>query len=109
MKRINILLKTYFEEFNMLVKTPKHIDRIDRKILIALQKNGKISNVELSQQVGLSPSPCLERVKRLGKLDGALGLGVGRQTTPRSNGTRPPQPKPLWVSSYHSSMQFEQS
>jgi Lrp/AsnC family leucine-responsive transcriptional regulator len=49
----------------MLVKTPKHIDRIDRKILIALQKNGKISNVELSQQVGLSPSPCLERVKRL--------------------------------------------
>ncbi len=49
----------------MLVKTPKHIDRIDRRILIELQKNSKISNVELSKEVGLSPSPCLERVKRL--------------------------------------------
>jgi Lrp/AsnC family leucine-responsive transcriptional regulator len=49
----------------MLVKTPKHIDKIDRRILIHLQKDGKISNVELSKKVGLSPSPCLERVKRL--------------------------------------------
>lgn len=49
----------------MLVKTPKHIDRIDRKILTVLQIDGKISNVELAKQVGLSPSPCLERVKRL--------------------------------------------
>lgn len=49
----------------MLVKTPKHIDRIDRRILSELQNNGKISNVELSKVVGLSPSPCLERVKRL--------------------------------------------
>lgn len=49
----------------MLVKTPKHIDKIDRRILIQLQKDGKISNVELSKKVGLSPSPCLERVKRL--------------------------------------------
>lgn len=49
----------------MLIKTPKHLDRIDRNILIELQKNGKISNVELAKIVGLSPSPCLERVKRL--------------------------------------------
>jgi Lrp/AsnC family leucine-responsive transcriptional regulator len=49
----------------MLVKTPKHIDKIDRRILIELQRDGKISNVELSKKVGLSPSPCLERVKRL--------------------------------------------
>jgi Lrp/AsnC family transcriptional regulator, leucine-responsive regulatory protein len=49
----------------MLVKTPKHLDRIDRNILIELQKNGKISNVDLATKVGLSPSPCLERVKRL--------------------------------------------
>lgn len=49
----------------MLIKTPTHIDRIDRRILIELQKNGKISNVELSKLVGLSPSPCLERVRRL--------------------------------------------
>ena len=51
----------------MLVKTPKHLDRIDRNILIHLQKNGRISNVELAKEVGLSPSPCLERVKRLEK------------------------------------------
>jgi len=49
----------------MLVKTPQHIDNIDRRILIALQTDGKISNVDLSKSVGLSPSPCLERVKRL--------------------------------------------
>lgn len=49
----------------MLVKTPKHIDKIDRRILSELQKDGKISNVELSKLVGLSPSPCLERVRRL--------------------------------------------
>jgi Lrp/AsnC family leucine-responsive transcriptional regulator len=49
----------------MLVKTPKHIDRIDRRILAELQINGKISNVELAKMVGLSPSPCLERVRRL--------------------------------------------
>ena len=49
----------------MLVKTPKHLDRIDRNILSVLQKDGRISNVELAKQAGLSPSPCLERVKRL--------------------------------------------
>jgi len=43
------------------------LDRIDRNILRELQKNGRISNVELSQKVGLSPTPCLERVKRLEK------------------------------------------
>lgn len=49
----------------MLVKTPSELDRIDRNILRLLQENGKISNVELSKQVGLSPTPCLERVRRL--------------------------------------------
>ena len=43
----------------------KSLDRIDKKILQELQKNGRISNVELSKRVGLSPTPCLERVKRL--------------------------------------------
>jgi Lrp/AsnC family leucine-responsive transcriptional regulator len=51
--------------FILLVKTPKHIDRIDRRILSELQINGKITNVELAKIVGLSASPCLERVKRL--------------------------------------------
>ncbi|MFT6927873.1 MAG: Lrp/AsnC family leucine-responsive transcriptional regulator [Psychromonas sp.] len=43
----------------------KELDRIDRKILNVLQKDGRISNVELSKRVDLSPTPCLERVKRL--------------------------------------------
>lgn len=43
----------------------KKLDRIDRNILSELQKDGRLSNVELSRRVGLSPTPCLERVKRL--------------------------------------------
>jgi Lrp/AsnC family leucine-responsive transcriptional regulator len=43
----------------------KELDRIDRKILNELQKDGRISNVELSKRVDLSPTPCLERVRRL--------------------------------------------
>ena len=45
----------------------KDLDRIDRNILHELQIDGRISNVELSKRVGLSPTPCLERVKRLEK------------------------------------------
>ena len=41
------------------------LDRIDIRILYELQKNGRISNVELSERVHLSPSPCLTRVKKL--------------------------------------------
>lgn len=41
------------------------IDRIDRKILRILQDNGRISNVELARMVGLSPTPCLQRVRKL--------------------------------------------
>ncbi len=49
----------------MIKKVAKDLDRIDRKILSELQKDGRISNVDLSERVGLSPSPCLERVRRL--------------------------------------------
>ncbi|WNC67994.1 winged helix-turn-helix transcriptional regulator [Thalassotalea nanhaiensis] len=41
------------------------LDRIDLTILDTLQRQGRISNVELAKQVNLSPSPCLDRVKRL--------------------------------------------
>lgn len=43
------------------------IDRIDRKILAVLQEEGRIANVDLAEKVSLSPTPCLERVKRLEK------------------------------------------
>ena len=41
------------------------LDLIDKRILKALQHNGRLQNIELAEQVGLSPSPCLRRVKLL--------------------------------------------
>ena len=41
------------------------LDRIDRKILEILQRDGRISMTDLAQQIGLSTSPCSERVKRM--------------------------------------------
>lgn len=41
------------------------MDAIDRKILRALSRDGRLTNAELAEQVGLSPSPCWTRVKRL--------------------------------------------
>jgi len=41
------------------------IDRYDRKILSALQQDGRLSNQELADRIGLSPSPCLRRVRAL--------------------------------------------
>ena len=41
------------------------LDEIDRRILDALQLNARISNAELAETVGLSPSPCLRRVRAL--------------------------------------------
>lgn len=63
------------------------LDAIDLRILDALQANARISNIELAALVGLSPSPCLRRVKRLeaagvirryaALLDpAAMGLGI---------------------------------
>ncbi|MCL6417067.1 Lrp/AsnC family transcriptional regulator [Aestuariirhabdus sp. Z084] len=43
----------------------KPFDRIDRQILHEIQKNGNISNLELAERVGLSPSPCSRRVRLL--------------------------------------------
>jgi Lrp/AsnC family transcriptional regulator, leucine-responsive regulatory protein len=63
------------------------LDGIDRRILALLQRNSRLSNAELAAAVGLSPSPCLRRVRRLekrGYIQGyravlnprAIGLGV---------------------------------
>lgn len=41
------------------------LDRIDKKILMLMQGNARISNLELADRVGLSPTPCSRRVKRL--------------------------------------------
>lgn len=47
-----------------MLNLPK-LDRIDINILAELQKNGRVTNSQLADLVGLSPSPCLTRVKRL--------------------------------------------
>jgi DNA-binding Lrp family transcriptional regulator len=41
------------------------LDTIDRRMLAVLQEDGRITNQELSEKVGLSPTPCLRRLKRL--------------------------------------------
>jgi len=41
------------------------LDRYDRQILGVLQKEGRISNQDLAERIGLSPSPCLRRVRAL--------------------------------------------
>lgn len=64
-----------------------NLDNIDLKILKTLQENAKVTNLQLSETVGLSPAPTLERVKKLEKqklikgyyaqLDNqALGIGI---------------------------------
>ncbi len=55
----------------------KNIDRIDRQILEILQRDGRITNQSLSEQVALSPRACLERVRRLersGQIVGYMAL-----------------------------------
>ncbi len=41
------------------------LDEIDKRILRVLQRDGRIANNDLAREVGLSPSPCLRRVKLL--------------------------------------------
>jgi len=59
-----ILLTTKFYTGTILSNS-RVLDRIDLIILDILQKQGRISNVELAKMVNLSPSPCLDRVKKL--------------------------------------------
>ncbi|MCZ0962997.1 Lrp/AsnC family transcriptional regulator [Paracoccus benzoatiresistens] len=43
----------------------RELDRIDRRILAELQRDGRLSRQELSERVGLSPTPCLRRMRML--------------------------------------------
>lgn len=63
------------------------IDKIDLNILKIMQENGRITNLQLSQNIGLSPAPTLERVRKLENLgyiksyhalvdEEKLGLGI---------------------------------
>lgn len=46
-------------------QSPRPLDRTDKRILECLQNDGRISNVQLARKVNLTPTPCIERVKRL--------------------------------------------
>lgn len=48
-----------------MISQPIKLDQIDKHILEILQANAKITNSQLAQEVGLSPAPTLERVRKL--------------------------------------------
>ncbi|MBB6523511.1 Lrp/AsnC ligand binding domain-containing protein [Pseudoteredinibacter isoporae] len=50
-----------------MTKRSRELNTIDRNILRVLQRNGRCTYAELSRQVGLSATPCMERVKKLEK------------------------------------------
>jgi Lrp/AsnC family leucine-responsive transcriptional regulator len=54
--------------------SPVYLDEFDRKILAVLRKDGRITFTELAQQVGLSKTPCQQRVKRLVESGVILGF-----------------------------------
>ena len=58
------------------MKPPDSLDRIDIKILVHLQREGRCSNVGLAEAVGLSESPCLLRTKRLQDIGVIRGYGA---------------------------------
>lgn len=65
-------------------KNMVEIDKTDRKILHELQQDGGLSNQELAERVGLSPSPCSRRVKSL--VDAGVILGRSTQLDRRALG-----------------------
>jgi DNA-binding Lrp family transcriptional regulator len=60
------------------------MDAVDRRIIAELERDGRLSNVELADRVGLTPAPCLRRVKRL-ESDGVI-LGYTARINPSAVG-----------------------
>ncbi|OZM83237.1 Lrp/AsnC family transcriptional regulator [Pseudonocardia sp. MH-G8] len=60
------------------------MDRIDRAIINVLRRDGRVSNVELAERVGLTPAPCLRRVRRLEE-DGVI-TGYRADIDPAADG-----------------------
>ena len=52
------------------------LDHLDRKLLRALQRDGRLSHQDLSAQVGLSPSPCARRIRKLEAAGYITGYGA---------------------------------
>jgi DNA-binding Lrp family transcriptional regulator len=60
------------------------MDAIDRRIIAELQRDGRLSNVELADRIGLTPAPCLRRMKRL-ETEGVI-LGYTARVNPEAIG-----------------------
>ncbi len=63
-----ILLEVFLDKFAAALKPDVmaiELDKIDLQILKILQQNGRITNLQLSSEIGLSPAPTLERVRKL--------------------------------------------
>jgi DNA-binding Lrp family transcriptional regulator len=60
------------------------VDRIDRAIIDELRQDGRIPNVDLADRVGLTPAPCLRRVRRL-EDDGVI-IGYRTEIDPAAEG-----------------------
>jgi DNA-binding Lrp family transcriptional regulator len=60
------------------------MDAVDLQIIAELERNGRLSNVELADRVGLSPAPCLRRVRRL-ESNGVI-LGYTARIDPQAIG-----------------------
>lgn len=84
------------------------LDAYDHRILAALQRDGRLSNVQLAEEIGLSPSPCLRRVRLLeeaGVIRGyqasidrdEVGLGLTVFVGIRWNATARSRPRPSTV------------
>jgi DNA-binding Lrp family transcriptional regulator len=62
---LRVTLKLDFEFMPQRDLDPVQLDAIDRRILAELQQDGRMTNVELASRAGISPPPCLRRVRRL--------------------------------------------
>ena len=56
-------------------QTPR-LDATDRRIIRTLQRNGRMTNLDLAEEVGLSPSPCLRRLRALEESGAIRGYSV---------------------------------
>ena len=81
---MNIAAKPCLNATREVKCTP--LDRTDRKILDILQRNGRIAMTELAQQIGLSTSPCSERVKRMER-EGVI-TGYHARVAPKALGKK---------------------
>src|SRR6202050_3366514 len=75
--RLLPILPASFCQPRTLTRVSKNLDEIDLKILSEIQADGRITNVELARRVGISPPPCLRRVRTLeeaGYIQGYRGL-----------------------------------